>query len=315
MSEPSKFQRSWRLFQSALSVIARQPKLLAFPALSSLCVLFIVAFFLGGVALQPTGYPFSSGEHWQAVGHSLGYTDVQASASGGAGARHNTQFSGPGALVLAALYLVSMFLATFCNVAFYHEILAALRGEPVSLGRGFRFAGSRVVAILLWTLFAGLIGLVIKEISERLGWVGSLITRFLGLAWSVATVFAIPVLVSERELSNPLGILKKSANTLRATWGEALIGYVGLSFASLLVTLATLIVIGSSVAAMVVMETYVLPIAVIAIWVLLLVVYSYVMSVAGQVYKGALYLYATERIVVEPFSQEMLERAWKYKKA
>ena len=225
------------------------------------------------------------------------------------------QFSGRGALVLAALYLVSMFLATYCNVAFYHEILAALRGEPVSVGRGFRFAGSRVMAILLWTLFAGLIGLVIKEISERLGWVGSLVTRFLGLAWSVATVFAIPVLVSERELSNPLGILKMSAATLRETWGEALIGYVGLSFASLLVTLSTLILIGCSVASMIVLEAYFLPIAVIALWVLLLCVYSYLINVAGQVYKGALYLYATEQIVVEPFSQEMLERAWKYKKS
>ena len=315
MNEPSKFQRSWRLFQSALSVIARQPKLLAFPALSSLCVLFIVAFFFGGIALQSTGHPFSSGEHWQAVVKSLGLSDAQAAASGGVGAQRHVEFNGPGAVVLAAIYLVSMFLATYCNVAFYHEILAALRGESVSLGRGFRFAGSRVTAILLWTLFAGLIGIAIKEISERLGWVGSLITRFLGLAWSVATVFAIPVLVSERELSNPLGILKKSAATLRKTWGEALIGYLGLSFASLLVTLATLIVIGGSVAAMIVMETYVLPIAVIAIWVLLLVAYSYVMNVAGQIYKGALYLYATEGIVVEPFSQEMLERAWKYKKA
>ena len=314
MNEPSKFQRSWRLFQSALSVITRQPKLLAFPALSSVFVLAIVAFFLGGIALQPTGHPFSSGEHWQAVAKSLGYSDVQAAASSGAGARRSVQFSGPGALVLAAVYLVSMFCATYFNVAFYHEILSALRGEPVSLGRGFRFAGSRVRAILLWTLFAGLVGILIKEISERLGWVGSLITRFLGLAWSVATVFAIPVLVSEREMSNPLGILKKSASTLKETWGEALIGYVGLSFASLLVTLATLIVVGASVAAMIVMETYVLPIAVIAIWVLLLFAYSYVMSVAGEIYKGALYLYATERIVVEPFNQEMLEHAWKYKK-
>jgi hypothetical protein len=38
-------------------------------------------------------------------------------------------------------------------------------------------------------------------------------------------------------------------------------------------------------------------------------------SVASQVYKGALYLYAAEGIVVEPYSQEMLEMAWKFKKS
>jgi hypothetical protein len=307
MNESGKFQRSWRLFQTTLSVIRRQPKLLAFPAVSSFCVLFIIAFFLGGFALQSTGHPLDSAEHWKAVARSLGTSD--------AGARHHFEFNGVGAILMAAIYLVSMFLATFFNVAFYHEILAALRGEPVSLGRGFQFAVSRLKAILFWTLFAGVVGLIIKEISERLGWVGSLITRFLGLAWSVATVFAIPALVSETEVSNPLEILKRSAGTLRQTWGESLIGYVGMNFASLLVFLSTLGVVGGAVAAMVVLDAVALSIVVIALWVLFLIAYSYVMSVAGQVYKGALYLYATERVVVEPFSQEMLERAWKYKKS
>lgn len=315
MNESGKFQRSWRLFQTTLSVIRRQPKLLAFPAVSTVCVIFIIGFFLGGFALQSTGFPLSSAEHWKAVAHSLGSFEAGAAQSSDTVAGHHFEVRGIGAVVMAALYLVSMFLATFFNVAFYHEILAALRGESVSLGRGFQFAMTRLQAILFWTLFAGLIGLIIKELSERLGWVGSLITRLLGLAWSVATVFAIPALVSEREVSNPLEILKRSATTLRQTWGESLIGYVGLSFASLLVFFTTLGVVGGAVIAMVVLETYVLPIALIALWVLFLIAYSYVMSVAGQVYKGALYLYATERVVVEPFSQEMLERAWKYKKS
>ena len=315
MNESGKFQRSWQLFQTTLTVIRRQPKLLAFPAVSSLCVLFIIGFFLGGFALQSTGYPLSSADHWKAVAHSLGNFDAGEARASGSGDPHHFEFNGIGAVVMAAIYLVSMFLATFFNVAFYHEILAALRGESVSLGRGFQFAATRLKAILFWTLFAGLVGLIIKEISERLGWVGSLITRFLGLAWSVATVFAIPALVSEREVSNPLEILKRSANTLKKTWGESLIGYVGLSFASLLVFLSTLGIVGGAVAAMAILETYVLPIGAIALWVVFLIAYSYVMSVAGQVYKGALYLYATERVVVEPFSQEMLERAWKYKKS
>ncbi len=315
MNESGKFQLSWRLFQTTLSVIRRQPKLLAFPAVSSLCVLFILAFFLGGFALQSTGYALNSAEHWKAVAHSLGSFDVGAAGSPDSGARRQSDFNGIGAVVMAVLYLVSMFLATFFNVAFYHEILAALRGESVSLGRGFQFAVTRLKAILFWTLFAGLVGLIIKEISERLGWVGSLITRFLGLAWSVATVFAIPALVCEREVSNPLEILKRSASTLRQTWGESLIGYVGLNFASLLVALTSIGVVGGAVAAMAMLETYVVPIVVITLWVLFLIAYSYVMSVAGQVYKGALYLYATERVVVQPFSQEMLERAWRYKKS
>jgi hypothetical protein len=33
------------------------------------------------------------------------------------------------------------------------------------------------------------------------------------------------------------------------------------------------------------------------------------------VYKGALYLYAAEGVIAEPFSKEMLDVAWKFKKS
>jgi len=43
-------------------------------------------------------------------------------------------------------------------------------------------------------------------------------------------------------------------------------------------------------------------------------VLSYLTSLAGQIYKGALYLYAASGVVPEPYSQEMLDSAWKFKK-
>ena len=43
--------------------------------------------------------------------------------------------------------------------------------------------------------------------------------------------------------------------------------------------------------------------------------WSYLSSVASQVYKGALYLYAAEGIIPEPYNREMLDMAWKFKKS
>src|SRR5437879_4483252 len=43
--------------------------------------------------------------------------------------------------------------------------------------------------------------------------------------------------------------------------------------------------------------------------------WSYLTSVASQVYKGALYLYAAEGIIPEPYNREMLDMAWKFKKS
>jgi hypothetical protein len=51
------------------------------------------------------------------------------------------------------------------------------------------------------------------------------------------------------------------------------------------------------------------------VWLFALVAWSYVTSVASQVYKGALYLYAAEGIVAEPYDREMLDMAWKFKKS
>ena len=51
------------------------------------------------------------------------------------------------------------------------------------------------------------------------------------------------------------------------------------------------------------------------IWVLGLFFMAYISSVAGHVYRCALYLYATEGVVPEPYSQELMDMAWKVKKS
>src|SRR5262249_55174587 len=139
----------------------------------------------------------------------------------GSGGRTQVVFTPLAAAYMTFLYFVCMFIATFCNVAFYHEILAALAGQPVSIGRGLKFASSRIWSILMWTLFAGIVGLIIKAIEERMEIVGQIIGKLLGLAWSVAAVFAIPVIVRKEGNANPFTVLRDSADVLKRTWGEA----------------------------------------------------------------------------------------------
>jgi hypothetical protein len=54
------------------------------------------------------------------------------------------------------------------------------------------------------------------------------------LAWSVASIFAIPILVREPSLSNPFTVLGKSAETIKRTWGEMLSGYIGMKGSNVL---------------------------------------------------------------------------------
>ncbi|HWC61625.1 MAG TPA: DUF6159 family protein [Verrucomicrobiae bacterium] len=304
----NRFERSWTLFKSSLNVIIRNKELLIFPIVTTIATVVIFLFFFAPAALYPTGHSYVSAEHWQAL------AGKYFRATGSGHHEHFTLTPIAGAYC-AFLYLVSMFVATFFNVAFYNEILAALNGEAVSLSRGLRFACSRWKAILLWALFAGLIGLIIKAIEERLDIIGKIIVRLIGVAWSIASVFVIPVIVRDTETNNPLVMLKKSAGTVTQMWGEGLIGYIGIGAVNSIVVIFSAVLIGIAVAVCTAIQNFWLLGFVIAGWFISMVIWSYLMNVAGLVYKGALYLYAAEGIVTEPYDQQMLDSAWRFKKA
>jgi hypothetical protein len=52
-----------------------------------------------------------------------------------------------------------------------------------------------------------------------------------------------------------------------------------------------------------------------AIWVFGLLFMAYVSSVASHVYRCALYLYAAEGVVPEPYNQDLFDMAWKIKRS
>ena len=303
----NRFERSWSLFKSSLLVIIRNKRLLVFPVFITAATTVIILFFFAPAVLWPTGHSYLSAEHWQALGQKF------FTRTSGAGP-HQFTYSPLAIAYLVMVYFLSMFVATFFNVAFYHEILAALGGEDVSLSRGLQFACSRWRAILMWALFAGLIGLIIKAIEQRFEIVGRIIARLIGVAWSIASVFVIPVIVHEDESMNPLLLLKKSAGLLKRSWGEGLIGYIGIGAINTIVFVSSAIVIVAAAFVSKQLHTFWLLGFVLAAWFASMIVWSYLMNVAGLVYKGALYLYAADGVVCEPFDQDSLNSAWKYKK-
>jgi hypothetical protein len=213
-----------------------------------------------------------------------------------------------------AIYPLSMFAATFCNVAFYSQVIVALNGGEISLRSGLAVAASRIKSILVWSLFGGLIGGLIREIESRLGIFGRIIMGMVGLAWSVACVFVIPVIIREEPTANPLDILKKSAGTIKRSWGEMLTGYLGLGVANLLFFSSSLVALVAAVVLAVVLSSVWLGLLAGAIWLLALVTYSCIANLASQTYLCALYIYASEGTIPEPYDQGLLDQAWKVKK-
>jgi hypothetical protein len=302
----NKFARSWELFRASLLIIRQNKTLLLFPLVAALCTVVILLFFLAPALLYPSGHGLGEAAHWDALGRQFGFNLAEPQPA----IHPNGYFYG----YLAVVYLASMFLATFFNTAFYSQILQALAGQPVSVGDGLRSAWSRVHAIVMWSLLAGTVGLIIKALEDRFGWIGRWAMKFVGVVWSVASIFAIPALVREGS-TNPLALLRSSAATLRKTWGESLIGYAGITITSWIMLFCSIVFVVGTVALAVMVNSPVLIAWAILTWLVALIGFGYLASVAGHVYRCALYVYASDGVVPAPYTTELLNAAWKTKKS
>jgi hypothetical protein len=125
----------------------------------------------------------------------------------------------------------------------------------------------------------------------------------------------IPVIIQEQPMRNPMRILQQSAMTLKRTWGEGLIGYLGLSAGSTVIFLCSPPPLLLAGAAALIFKSVLLIVFAGVIWVLGLLLMTYVSGVAGHVYRCALFKYATAGVVPEPYNQDLLDMAWQVKKS
>jgi hypothetical protein len=101
---------------------------------------------------------------------------------------------------------------------------------------------------------------------------------------------------------------------LKRTWGEGLIGFIGFFSARLILfgcLLLPLLVVGGVA---IFLKSGLLMGIMFGIWMLGVVAMAYISSVARNVYRCVLYLYAVEGVVPEPYNAELLDRAWKVRK-
>jgi hypothetical protein len=281
-----KFARSWALMKASAAVLRSDKALLAFPLLSGLCSLVVAASFLVPVALVVIA---SDG---QAIDHE--------------------RWSPATWLVMFAFYLVQYFVIVFFNTALAGCALRHLRGEPTSLSDGLALARSRWASILGYALIAATVGLLLRAIQERLGFIGRLVVGLLGLAWTVATFLVVPVLASQAV--GPVDAVKRSVELLRRTWGENLIGNVGLGAAFGLMTFVAVLLgallIGGAFA------LHSVPVIVVAVVVVVvaLALLSLVQASLQGIYAAALYRYAEAGEGGAGFEPALLEGAFRARK-
>ena len=300
-----KLTRSWQIFRKSLTLIGKEKKLLIFPLLSACAMLLLLVFIIAGIAgvicFAANGSP----------------EGVQAAFADTGSEEGNPALNAVVFAIFALVYLFCMTVANFCNTAFFSEIIRGLGGENVSVSRGFGYALYRLKAIFFWSLLASTIGIILSVLERRAGLVGRIVLKLIGVVWAVASVFAVPAIVCDPELSNPFA-LKRSASIIRRTWGETLIGFAGLHiitgigvFLLFLATIAVMALVGAAGGGAV---PVIAGLSVGIVLFLCFFAFCYLVSVAEKVYVASLYLYATDRDELNLFDEEELAAAFRSRK-
>jgi len=266
--------RGWRLTKVAWDLIRRDPTMIA-------------------IALMGTGFGL---------------------AGGAATLYFSGWFSSPthsnGSLALAgliALYPMT-FISVFFNVALAGAAAASFDGRPIGVREALDISRKRVGRIAQWALLAAGVGFILNEVAARIPGAGRLASWLLGAAWSLATIFAVPLLALEG--AGPLETAKGSVGLIKGKWGEGVTGLVGIAAWSTIAIVPVAIVFGAGLAVR--GDDPNLGAALIAIAIGGILLISALALATREIFAVALYRYATgspntggfaEADLAEPFSQ------------
>ncbi len=278
----TRFSRSWELIKASGEVLRQDKELLLFPFFSAIATLLVTASFI--LPLVLTG------------------ALERAEVEGGEGSY----------LVFVFLfYLVQYFIIFFFNSALVGAAMIRLDGGDPTVRDGLRIARSRLVQILSYAAIAATVGLILRIIEERAGFIGRWIAGLFGLAFTVATFLTVPILVS-REIG-PVDAVKESAVLLKKTWGENIIGNGGMGLVFFLIYLVAAGIGFVFIFMAAATENPSFIILVISIVALAYVSLALVHAALQGVYSAALYRYATEGNAGGSFSNTLLGEAFRRK--
>ena len=281
-----RISRSWQLVKSSWTVLKQDQHLLVFPLISAIAVLLVIASF----ALPIIGI---------------------SAMDGFAGAKDSTTSSltyAVGFLFYVSLYFVIFFF----NAALVASAMIRFDGGEPTLQDGLRVARSRIISILGYAVIAATVGVVLRFIQERVGFIGKIIVGMLGMGWTVATYLVVPILIVRD--TGPVEAVKESGSILKKTWGENIVGQAGMGAAFGLIHIAVVmlgiaLVVGAAttgIGALILLAVF-LSVAGV-------VMASLVHAALGGIYAAALYRFATNMPMSTGFDSSAMQLAFAPKK-
>lgn len=268
-----RISKSFELVGASWAILMEDKNLLAFPILSGIVTLLVVATFILPLILV-----------------------------GGAG--EIATGSAASLLVLFLFYLVSYAVVIFFNVGLITCVSKRMQGQETSIGDGLNAAVRHLGPILAWAAVAATVGLVLRIIEDRAGFLGQIAAAIVGGVWSLVTFFVVPVLVFEEK--GVFSAIKESFALFRKTWGETVVGSVSIGLVFMLIGISGALCVFATL----MLASWAVFLAALALFILLVVILAVIASAMQGIFVVALYTYAKTGQVPGRFRKDLIEQAF-----
>jgi len=270
-----KIKRGWALTKKSSALLNEHRQLIRFPLYGAVATIVPAVVFLG-----PGLYLFDK--------------DTLAGAI---------------PLIVIGVYALSV-------VGFYFSVgLAAcadmiFRGQQATVADGLAVARSRFAQICGWAAVSTAISAVMGVLENQGGIGGQVAARLVGMAWSLVTFLAVPVIAIEG--TGPFETIKRSASMFKSRWGQQITGNIAIGGAVFLFGMLpaiVLVVLGAAVWS----SASFLGALLVVVGALLFAISLLVSKALTGIFGVALYRYALDGEAVGGFTPEELESAVKAK--
>jgi hypothetical protein len=202
-------------------------------------------------------------------------------------------------------------VVTFFNVALVGVVLERLEARDADVSTGLSLAVARLPAIIFYAAIAATVGMALRLIQERVGWIGQIIVALIGMVWSVAVALVVPVLAAEE--IGPIEAIRRSGELIKQSWGEGLVSYGSIGWVTGLAIALTVLVGGLATIGVLTHDFIALALLLGAMTALAVAVLVLVQATLTTINLAVLYRFANGELT-PGYDQELLAGAFRPKK-
>ena len=255
-----KIATTWQLMKDSWGVLMRDKELLLFPVASGLATFLVLLTFV---------LPFIAAALW-----------------GGVRGTNDAVYY----VVLFAYYVCNFFVIVYFNAALVAHVVTRLRGGEPTLGQSLGQATGCISQIAAWAVISATVGVILRWLSERAGFLSQIAIAIVGIAWTLVTYFVVPIIVLERK--GAVDAIGDSKDLLRKTWGQQIVSGLGYGLIGFLLSLPGLVIIIAAIVAAVSTHSFAAFGALTAVALLYVIAVGIVMSTLRAIFGAVLYMYA-----------------------